>query len=106
MVKLFAASYGIELLPLEDRVAMVRHAYDSGIRYFDTAHVYGESEQIMGRGLKGVRDNVYLATKCHMTDPAKCANAWKLHSSSSIRITSTACKSTVPRSSVSASKEP
>ena len=23
----------------------------------------------MGRGLKGVRDNVYIATKCHMTEP-------------------------------------
>ena len=27
---------------------MVRHAYDSGLRYFDTARVYGESESIMG----------------------------------------------------------
>src|SRR3990167_6446481 len=25
----------------------------------------------MGRGLKGVRDNCYVATKCHITDPAK-----------------------------------
>ncbi|HVU90341.1 MAG TPA: aldo/keto reductase [Pirellulales bacterium] len=71
MVKLFAASYGIELLSIDQRVAMVRHAYDSGIRYFDTARVYGESESIMGRGLKGVRENVYLATKCHLTDPGQ-----------------------------------
>ena len=46
------------LLPLDERVAMVRHAYDCGIRYFDTARVYGESEQIMGRGLKGVREQL------------------------------------------------
>ena len=69
MVQLFTSAYGVKLLPLEERVAMVRHAFDSGIRYFDTARVYGESEQIMGRGLKGVRDKVYLATKCHMTEP-------------------------------------
>ncbi|HEY4313191.1 MAG TPA: aldo/keto reductase [Pirellulales bacterium] len=71
MVRLFTSAYGVELLPVDDRVAMVRHAYDSGLRYFDTARVYGESESIMGRGLKGVRDNVYLATKCHMTDPGQ-----------------------------------
>lgn len=69
MVQLFNGAYGVELLPLEERVAMVRHAYDSGIRYFDTARVYGESEQIMGRGLKGVRDQCYVATKCHTPDP-------------------------------------
>ena len=69
MVRLFASSYGVELLPVDDRIKMVRHAYDSGIRYFDTARVYGESESIMGRGLKGVRDNVYLATKCHVPEP-------------------------------------
>ena len=71
MVQVFIQAYGVPLLPLDERVAMVRHAYDSGIRYFDTARVYGESEKIMGRGLKGVRDNCYVATKCHITDPAK-----------------------------------
>ncbi len=71
MVQVFIQAYGVPLLSLDDRVAMVRHAYDSGIRYFDTARVYGESEKIMGQGLKGVRDNCYVATKCHITDPAK-----------------------------------
>jgi predicted aldo/keto reductase-like oxidoreductase len=71
MTQLFIQAYGVPLLSMDQRVAMVRHAYDSGIRYFDTARVYGESEQIMGRGLKGVRDNCYVATKCHVTDPAK-----------------------------------
>ncbi len=48
MVRLFISAYGAELLSLDERVAMVRHAYDSGLRYFDTARVYGESESIMG----------------------------------------------------------
>jgi len=69
MVRLFASAYGVDLLPVDERVAMVRRAYDNGIRYFDTARVYAESESIMGRGLKGVRENVYLATKCHVTEP-------------------------------------
>ena len=33
--------------------------------------MYGESEQIVGQALKGVRDNCYVATKCHISDPAK-----------------------------------
>ncbi|MBI2825887.1 MAG: aldo/keto reductase [Planctomycetia bacterium] len=71
MVQMFIRAYGTDLLSMDDRVAMVRHAYDGGIRYFDTARVYGESESIVGRGLKGVRDNVYVATKCHMTEPGQ-----------------------------------
>jgi predicted aldo/keto reductase-like oxidoreductase len=71
MTQIFIAAYGVPLLPFDQRVAMVRHAYDSGIRYFDTARVYGESERIMGQGLKGVRDECYVATKCHITDPHK-----------------------------------
>src|SRR5207249_3690627 len=63
MVQLFVSSYGVKLLPTEERVAMVRHAYDRGVRYFDSARIYGESEQIMGQGLKGVRDQVFIATK-------------------------------------------
>ena len=71
MVQVFIGAYGVPLLPMDERVAMVRHAYDSGIRYFDTARVYGESEQIMGRGLKGVRENCYVATKCHVPQADK-----------------------------------
>jgi predicted aldo/keto reductase-like oxidoreductase len=71
MVERWTSSYGVELLPLDERVAMVRHAYDKGVRYFDTARVYGESEQIMGRGLKGVRDDVYVATKVAVFDPSQ-----------------------------------
>lgn len=52
-------------LSLEDRVKLVRYAYDSGIRYFDTAisYTYAESQAIIGRALKAVRDNVFITTK-------------------------------------------
>jgi aryl-alcohol dehydrogenase-like predicted oxidoreductase len=63
MVSRFISAYGVKLLSMDERVAMVRHAYDSGIRYFDSARVYGESEQIIGKGIKGVRDQVFLTTK-------------------------------------------
>ncbi len=71
MVGLFIRAYGAPLLSIDERKAMVRHAYDSGIRYFDTARVYGESESIMGAGLKGVREHCYVATKVHNPDPEK-----------------------------------
>ncbi|MEX0675881.1 MAG: aldo/keto reductase [Pirellulales bacterium] len=70
-VKLFNAAYGVPLLSMDERVAMVRRGYDGGIRYFDTARVYGESEKIVGRALADVRENCYVATKCHTSDPKR-----------------------------------
>jgi aryl-alcohol dehydrogenase-like predicted oxidoreductase len=70
-VGFWSKAYGVKTLSTEERVAMVRHAYDSGIRYFDTARVYGESESIVGQGLKGIRDKVFVATKMHLTKPDK-----------------------------------
>jgi len=57
-------------LSTEDRVKLVRHAYDSGIRYFDTAisYTYGESQAIIGKALNKVRDNVFIATKVDFWD--------------------------------------
>ena len=57
------AKYGLELLSVEERVKFVRDGYEQGIRYFDTARIYGESEQIMGEALHDVRENVFLASK-------------------------------------------
>jgi hypothetical protein len=44
---------------------LVRHAYDRGINYFDTAESYtgGDAEETLGRALKGIRDKVVLVTK-------------------------------------------
>jgi uncharacterized protein len=45
--------------------AVVRHALDRGIDYFDTAESYtnGASEETLGRALRGVREKVTLASK-------------------------------------------
>lgn len=44
---------------------VVHHALEKGVNYFDTAESYGDgtSETVMGRALKGKRDQVYVATK-------------------------------------------
>ena len=62
MVEKWAQAYGPQL-PFDQRVTMVRHAYEAGVRYFDTSRNYGESESILGEALRDVRDNIYLATK-------------------------------------------
>ena len=52
-------------LSLEDRVRLVRYAYDRGVRYYDTSisYTYAESQAIIGKALKDVRDNVFITTK-------------------------------------------
>lgn len=51
----------------DECVAMIHRALDAGVNFVDTADVYafGESEEIVGRALKGRRDDVILATKFH-----------------------------------------
>src|SRR5213082_838916 len=51
----------------DDSVRIIHHALDNGINFVDTADVYsrGESEEIVGKALKGRRDQVILATKVH-----------------------------------------
>ena len=62
-------------LSTEDRVKLVRYVYDRGVRYFDTAGNYMESQSILGEGLKGIRDNVYLVTKVETTVPDQARRA-------------------------------
>jgi aryl-alcohol dehydrogenase-like predicted oxidoreductase len=52
---------------VDDCVRIVHAALDAGINFVDTADVYstGESEEIVGKALKGRRDDVVLATKVH-----------------------------------------
>src|SRR6478672_13794066 len=50
-----------------DSIRIIERALDAGINLVDTADVYsqGESETIVGKALKGRRDDVVLATKFH-----------------------------------------
>ena len=47
----------------EDSARMIHKALDAGINLVDTADAYGDSEEVVGRALKGRRDNVVLTTK-------------------------------------------
>src|SRR4051794_14043403 len=49
----------------DDSVRIIHRALDAGINFVDTADIYsaGESEEIVGKALKGRRDDVVVATK-------------------------------------------
>jgi aryl-alcohol dehydrogenase-like predicted oxidoreductase len=51
----------------DEGIEVIHRALDAGINFIDTADVYarGESEEIVGKALKGRRDSVVLATKVH-----------------------------------------
>ena len=61
-----------------DSLRVAAKALDLGINFFDTADVYarGVSETIVGKALKGKRDGVVLATKCHGKMSDDDPNAW------------------------------
>src|SRR4051812_9923976 len=52
----------------DDSVRIIHRALDAGVNFVDTADVYsaGESEEIVGKAIKGRRDDVVLATKFFM----------------------------------------
>jgi aryl-alcohol dehydrogenase-like predicted oxidoreductase len=49
----------------DDSIRIIHRALDAGVNFVDSADVYsaGESEEIVGKALKGRRDDVVLATK-------------------------------------------
>lgn len=59
----------------DESVAMLHEAFDLGIRFLDTSDIYGpyRSEQIVGRALKGRREDVIVGTKFGLlpSDPSR-----------------------------------
>lgn len=62
----------------KESIDIAHQAIDLGVNFFDTADVYarGVSEQIVGKALKGKRDRIVLATKCHGKMDDHDPNAW------------------------------
>jgi predicted aldo/keto reductase-like oxidoreductase len=50
-------------LSMEEGISLVLHCFELGITFFDTANMYGDSEQKIGAALESVRAQVVLATK-------------------------------------------
>ncbi len=64
----FGGKMNMGNLGQEDTTWMVRVALNRGINFIDTADVYslGESETLVGNALKGVRQEIVLATKVRL----------------------------------------
>ena len=69
----------IQRISQEDAVFLARKAYKAGIRFFDTARAYTDSEVKLGEAFDGIRSEVYIATK---TAAQNAEEFWKdLHTS-------------------------
>ena len=69
----------IQRISQEDAVYLARKAYKAGIRFFDTARAYTDSEVKLGEAFDGIRSEVYIATK---TAAQNAEEFWKdLHTS-------------------------
>ena len=86
----------IEAVTRQRRAQLVIDAYDSGVRYFDTApfYGYGRSEHIVGDGLRD-REGCVLSTKVGRllkprTRPAAAGDDWRAARSRSSRCSTTA----------------
>lgn len=57
----------IQRISFEDTKTILRKAYDHGIRFFDTARGYSNSEEKIGYSLSDVRKDIIIATKTPST---------------------------------------
>ena len=63
----------------DESVAAIQAALDAGVNFLDTAPAYGfgRSERVVGRAIKGRRDDVVIATKCGMNWEEPTEKIWK-----------------------------
>lgn len=54
---------------MDDSLAILNRAYESGIDFYDTARFYTDSEEKLGKAFEDVRDKIYLASKTAAETP-------------------------------------
>ncbi len=59
----------IQRISVEDAAKLVRRAYDGGMRFFDTARAYSDSEVKLAAGLADVREDIFIASKTTAKNP-------------------------------------
>lgn len=68
-------------------VSLLRQAYEGGMRYFDTARAYSDSEEKLGMAFEGMYDKIFVATKTAAKTPEQ---FWK-DLETSLRLLKTDC---------------
>ena len=58
----------VQRVTKEDAVYLLRKAYDGGIRFFDTARAYSDSEEKLGAAFEKMREKVFISTKTMAKD--------------------------------------
>ena len=61
----------IQRVSTADAVMLLRKAYDGGMRFFDTARAYTDSEEKVGIAFDRMRDKVFISTKTGATTKEK-----------------------------------
>jgi len=61
---------GIPIIRLQtnEAIRVVKHAFEKGITFYDTANAYKDSESKMGKAFHGIRNKVIIATKTQRRD--------------------------------------
>ncbi len=59
----------IQRVSKEMAVKLLRRAYEGGMRFFDTARAYSDSEEKVGAAFDGMREKVFIATKTGAKTP-------------------------------------
>jgi len=87
--KVSVLGFGAMRLPcsgsLDKSVAILRHAFDLGINYVDTASMYSrqKNENLVGEAIKGRRDKIFIATKNHYK--GKSGDEWQEYLDKSLK---------------------
>ena len=61
----------IQRVSEEEAVSLLRNAYDGGMRFFDTARAYSDSEIKVGKAFEGMREKVFISSKTQATTREK-----------------------------------
>lgn len=61
----------IQRVDMDTAVRLLRGAYDGGMRFFDTARAYSDSEEKLGEAFSGMRDKVFISSKTMARTPDK-----------------------------------
>lgn len=59
----------IQRVDMETAVQILRRAYEGGMRFFDTARAYTDSEEKLGEAFAGMRDKIIIASKTMAKTP-------------------------------------
>ena len=73
-LKVSAVGFGgipIIRLQTDEAVKVLRHSFDQGITFYDTANMYRDSEAKIGQALSHVRDKIIIATKTTQRNAAE-----------------------------------